>query len=159
MTARTTTPDRPDLDTILGRVLSDHWRVRALLDEIDDVAAAMAGQRQARGANKLPEVVWRLFVLFDDHLALEERELTPFLVEQGIWKAGRVEDLRREHKAQRTMLLALLGECDAKAKSDGELANDARWLIESLRKDVTHEDAEFESVRTREAAVQHLHSP
>lgn len=131
------------LDDLKARVRSNHQRIRALLDEIVAVAG-LAGDTLER---RLTNPIWRLFALFCNHIDFEENELVPLLRSTGQWGTIRVEQLHEEHHSQRTVLLAMVDECDAKTKGAREIADDARWLVESLRKDMNHEDAELETIR------------
>jgi len=92
----------------------------------------------------LTDAIWKLFLLLDDHLGMEERDLLPYLLEaRGL---AVVEHLEQEHHEQRTVLLAMVNECDTGTASNANIIDDARWLIESLRRDMDREDLEFDTL-------------
>ncbi len=140
---------RPQLDDVRSRILTDHARIRALLGDLQRLASRLGEAPSApEGAEtQLTEAVWKLFLVFDDHLALEERELVPIILDSGEWATIRADRLREEHSAQRTVLHAMVGECDRKTKDLRELVEDVRWLVTSLLKDMEVEEGELERIR------------
>ena len=78
---------------------------------------------------------------------MEERDLAPLFERAGVWGKVQVQRLHEEHRQQRTTLLAMVDECDGKTKGESAIVDDARWLIESLRRDIDHEEREFDAVR------------
>jgi hypothetical protein len=136
--------EAPPLMQVKARVRAGHALLRAMLDDLErdldriDVASVEAPTRK-----KLADGIWKLFLSLDDHLGMEERDLVPHLLEAGGPKA--VEHLQMEHHEQRTVLLAMVHECDATTLTQ-RIVDDARWLIGALRKDMDLEDAEFERV-------------
>jgi hypothetical protein len=138
---------RHTLNEVKARVLADHRQIRTLLEDVTRVAASLSteGDVSAR-ESPLTGPIWRLFLGLDDHLAYEETELAPLLLESGAWGKIRAQQLRDEHHAQRTVLLAMTHECDGKTKTPGELIDDARWLVQSLRADMAHEEAELNAI-------------
>ncbi len=142
------TKRQPDLEEVKERVFTDHRRILALLDRIDALRDSLDGSAEdAIVPPSLTEAMWKLFLDFDTHLAMEERELVPVLEGVGAWGAIRVGEMRGEHRAQRTMLLAMVDECDAGTKTLAEIADDLRWLSRSLRDDIKREESEFEAIR------------
>jgi hypothetical protein len=131
----------PSIQQVKARARLDHMRLRDLLDTLEGSLQGPNGSNESPTCS-LTDAVWRLFLALDDHLHMEERDLVPYLRETRGTAA--VERLQQEHHGQRTALLAMVDECDKRTKSNADLADDARWLIESLRKDMDREDVEFE---------------
>jgi hypothetical protein len=115
-----------------------------MLDSLERSLQEQTGGDPPEASSHLADAIWRLFLILDDHLGMEERDLVPYVREAG--GAFAVEHLQQEHREQRTALLAMVNECDSRTRSGAELADDVRWLIESLRKDMDREDVEFEKV-------------
>jgi hypothetical protein len=141
------TGTRPSLNDVKARIFSDHRKIRTLLDEVGTTAAGVLVAEHPGDERQLGGPIWRLFLLLDDHLAFEETELVPLLLGSGVWGKLRAQQLREEHHAQRTVLLAMTNECDGKNKSTSEVLDDAMWLVQSLRADMAHEEAELDSIR------------
>ena len=102
------------------------------------------GPSSAGEMKGLTDAIWRLFLVLDDHLGMEERDLVPYLHQAGGQAA--IEHLQKEHREQRNVLLAMVNECDACTKPMANICDDARWLIGSLRNDMNREDLEFDKV-------------
>jgi hypothetical protein len=139
-------PRVPPLDVVKERVVSDHARIRKLLDRIESMAQRHeeAGRLSAPSP-ELTEAVWSLFLTFDDHLAMEERDLVPHLERHG--GTTGVGRLHEEHRQQRTVLLALVDECDCETMPDARVASDLAWLIRNLRRDMDAEENEIDRLR------------
>lgn len=138
------TGEATSLWQVKARVRGDHARLRDLLDSLERALQEQNDADPPEAASRLTDTIWKLFLILDDHLGMEERDLVPYVREAGGTVA--VEHLQQEHREQRTALLAMVNECDAPTKSSAELADDARWLIGSLRKDMDREDVEFEKL-------------
>jgi hypothetical protein len=135
---------KASLEDVKSRIFSDHRQIRGLLDEVATAAGTLGEADVAEG--RLTGPIWRLFLVLDDHLAYEETELVPLLLESGAWGKIRAQQLRDEHHAQRTVLIAMTGESGGETKDLGEVVDDARWLVQSLRADMAHEEAELNAI-------------
>jgi DUF438 domain-containing protein len=135
------------LDEVQAHVRADHARIRAKLDDVARAAGKDADGAEAGASKELTDAIWELFLIFDAHLAMEERDLVPLLVETGVWGPVPVERLHDEHRQQRTVLLAMVEECDAETRGSAVIADDARWLVASLRRDMDHEERVLEAIR------------
>jgi hemerythrin-like domain-containing protein len=138
----------PSLDDIKSRILSDHREIRALLDEVANLTASISLSKEpASAVGQLTDPIWRLFLFFDEHLVYEERRLVPLLLETHDWGTIRAKRLKDEHHAQREVLRAMIKEFDGRTKSTERLLDDARWLVDSFRQDMTAEENELETIR------------
>jgi hypothetical protein len=134
-------PSGPNLESIKTRIRADHAAIRTILDRIENLAS---GASRAEREVALVDEIWRLFLVFDEHLGYEERHLFPLVGE--IEGEERTVALREEHRQQRIVLHAMVSACESPS-SDGErLADNARWLVESLRADMRHEEVEVMSL-------------
>ena len=141
-------PPEATLTLVQANVRADHVRIRAALDELTRLASTSAQEGgETHWSLELTGAIWGLFLLFDDHLAMEERDLVPLLERTGVWGKVQVERMQQEHRQQRTVLLATVDACDDNTKAPAVIANNARWLVESLRRDMDREEREFESIR------------
>jgi hypothetical protein len=148
-TTNTPAPVPPSaLDEVKEHILSDHREIRAMLDEVAAIVASVPpGEDGSAALRRLSEPVWKLTLFFEEHMAFEERHLLPLLLETGDWGTIRAKRLKEEHHAQRSVLRTMVKEFDARAKSNDKLFDDARWLVESFRKDMTAEENELETIR------------
>jgi hemerythrin-like domain-containing protein len=134
---------RPTLDQIKNSIRAEHAEIRDRLAALEVLANA-EGPNAASYSRALTDTVWNLFLAFDKHLGREEKDLFPYVEElEGAERLGR---LREEHAQQRTVLLALVNDCDAKVKPQRDLADDVIWLVNSLRRDMTHEERELDAL-------------
>jgi hypothetical protein len=142
------TPATLSLDEVKGRILSDHRQIRIFLDELSGIIGSISVQKEADHAERqLTDPVWRLFLFFDEHLGFEEKQLVPLLLDSGAWGTIRARRLMDEHKAQRGVLRSMIKDCDGNLKRGPQLLEDARWLVDSFRKDMTAEENELETIR------------
>jgi hemerythrin-like domain-containing protein len=96
---------------IRERVLEDHERLRAMLDELDGL-----GQRFEAGEEvglELRDQGVGLFEVFAAHLALEDSRLVPALAGLADGGPELAHRLAREHAEQRAMLPYLIGRLEA----------------------------------------------
>jgi hypothetical protein len=136
---------RLDLAAVTACVLADHRALRVLLDEVE--RAASSAKRDVRrrqdgvgGLARLHEAVWDLYVAFDEHLFLEERDLSPVLA--ALRPSG--EDYARrmvlEHEEQRRALLRLVEDSETDDVGVEQLAGEAIELVVRLRTDMLLEE-------------------
>jgi hemerythrin-like domain-containing protein len=115
-------------------IFAEHAMLRGLLSALDDAGRrVLVGEPGAMTA--LRDAVRALDVTFRGHLAVEESLLVSVL------SSEQLEFLRREHRQQRAMLEAIVGEIDHGAHDATRIADDALWLVRALERDMDAEDA------------------
>jgi hypothetical protein len=106
--------------------------LRTLLAALDLAARrVLAADPAAMGA--LRDAMRTLDTIFRAHLTLEESILPPPIVAR----------LNREHREQRSMLEAILAEVEHDTRDPMRVAEDARWLVAVLSRDMDAEDVAF----------------
>jgi iron-sulfur cluster repair protein YtfE (RIC family) len=123
----------------LDRVKQEHRDLRALLTKLDEAATRVLGHA-AGAVSELREAVRLLDVSFRAHLLMEEAQLVPTL------SPGALERLRAEHAEQRAALSAIAGEVDHDTHEPSRLADDVRWLVDGLLRDMKDEDAALDGL-------------
>jgi hypothetical protein len=126
---------RPALEHVKECIRAEHAEIRDRLAALEVLAVTEGPKDSASFSRELTDAVWNLFVAFDKHLGREELE-----------GAESLSRLRDEHAQQRTVLLAMVNDCDARAKPRSVLAEDMSWLANSLRRDMTHEERELDAL-------------
>ena len=97
-------------------------------------------------AAPLTEAIWKLFLVFDEHLATEEAELAPLLVSAEFSAISRWSACTRSTASSAPSCWPWWTNATA-AGIGGEIAEDVRWLVDSLRNDMSHEEKQFEVAR------------
>ena len=121
------------------RVRREHLELRGLLAELDSAAGGVL--TSAPGAiTRLRAAVRALDTAFRAHLVMEESLLVPVLSTQAVLR------LRADHSEQRAAIAALAGEIEADAKEPVLLADDVRWLVDGLLRDMGEEDRALEDL-------------
>ena len=115
-------------------IAGEHQALRALLGSLDDAARRVLAASPG-GMTALREATRAVDTTFRAHLALEESLLVPIL------RGASLERMRREHRAQRVMLEAIVSEVEHDPRDPMQLAYDARWLVAALARDMDAEDA------------------
>ena len=123
----------------LDQVKQEHRDLRVLLTTLDEAAARVLAHT-AGALTDLREAVRLLDVAFRAHLLMEEAQLVPAL------SPAALERLRTEHAEQRSTLLAIASEVDHDTHEPGRLADDARWLVDGLLRDMRDEDAALDGL-------------
>ena len=75
---------------------------------------------------------------------------TPLLEKVDSWGPYRAENLIEDHRQQRIVLDAIMDECECGTKDDFELADDAKWLVTSLTKDIDAEEKALDAIEKNE---------
>jgi hemerythrin-like domain-containing protein len=135
---------KPALDDVKHSIRAEHAEIRNRLLALELLVATEDSDDSASYSRALTDAVWSLFLAFDKHLGREELELFPYVEE--LEGAERLSRLREEHAQQRTVLLAMVNDCDAKTKPRSELVEDVIWLANSPRRDMAHEDRELDAL-------------
>jgi iron-sulfur cluster repair protein YtfE (RIC family) len=115
------------------RILDQHQALREHLDELQTGLESSAAAEVIKGAAK--DVYEELL----RHIADEEENLLPELLEADGWGAVRVAALQEEHVAQRALLGALVKSIKS-SDSDDELSGHIKALILRIRKDMDEEE-------------------
>lgn len=131
-----------DIASVKARVNREHAVIRTLLDVLEDAAKNV--NAAPTGLPSLRRAVWELYVVFDDHLAMEEALVLPHLEKVDAWGPVRAENMLQEHSEQRQLLLALVDDTECDRKDAATLAEEALWIVNALRKDVAAEDEAME---------------
>jgi len=121
------------------RILRDHERLRALLDEVDRQAIQAAGE-SAEAADGLRALGLQLLSRFSEHLALEDRVLAPALRRAGVAGRERAEQLDADHREQRELLDYLLTKLRDPSRPAAVLATEWCSFVELLLDDMAHEE-------------------
>jgi hypothetical protein len=129
----------PPLMQVKARVRADHARIRVVLNDLEQELG-----RNELLPRELADAIWNLFLVLDDHLGMEERDLLPHLVEAC--GPAAIGHLQQEHHEQRTILMAMINECDGGTTSKENIVDDGHWLIASLRKDMDREELELDKL-------------
>jgi len=124
------------------QVRQEHQELRRLLDALDDAASRVLAHTPG-ALTDLRAIVRVLDVSFRAHLMMEETALIPVL------SAAAVDRLRREHAEQRAALVALSSDVETDLKEPTHLADDARWLVRGLLRDMHDEDAALSDLTAR----------
>lgn len=128
-----------DRRAIAGRVRRDHATIRTLLDDVERGCAA-AQEGRAGAVDRLRGAVWDLYLVFVDHLAMEEAHVAPILRAHGARGEERTVQMFLEHNEQRLAILELVEDAERDAKQPGELIAEATALVVALRKDMDLEE-------------------
>jgi len=137
----------PTLSEAQAKVRTDHACIRGLLDELAALAREHGAETAEAPAARLTQVVWKLLLIFEEHMAMEERDLAPLFQRLDVWGTVQVRRMQEEHQQQRATLRGMVDECDGKTKSPSAILHDVRWLVESFRRDMDHEEERFDAVR------------
>ncbi len=147
MEAAAPSPPEETFDEVHRRVSAEHAIIKeelAILDEAARLVLETNGDDQA--ALALRGALWNVYNRFVDHLAMEESHLAPLLRDLDSWGPYRVENMLEEHREQRTVIDALIDECAGGTKSDVELADDTRWFVATITKDIEGEEVGLDAI-------------
>jgi hypothetical protein len=120
-------------DRVRERILAEHAELRRLLHRLL-VAARSIVALETMSEIELRGAITAVALKFDQHFWMEEKHLIPLLA------AAQATLVVDEHRQQREIVFALLSEATAGVKCGAALADDARWLVDSLMKDIHDED-------------------
>ena len=135
-------------EKVRSLISAEHAVIKAELATLSEASArVLAGDTSA--VLGMREALWTVYIRLVDHLAMEENHLLPLLETIDSWGHYRVENLLEDHRQQRIVLDAIMDECECGTKDDEELADDARWLVDSLLRDI---EAEEQALNRMESA-------
>ena len=129
-----------DAARILARVRREHGMLRALLDDVER-ACAFGSTSRAGDATRLRQAVWDLYLLFDEHLAMEEAHVAPILRAFDPRGEQRAVDMILEHNEQRRVILELVENAERDEKALPELVEEATSLVGAFRTDMEIEES------------------
>jgi len=134
---KTQSPATPD--EIRARIRSEHAQISALLARVEALSERV-GDDDATSVIALRDELLALGEVLLEHLHYEEYQL-PSLAEKG--KVDEmVEDMRREHQAQRDIFDGVIRELDETAVGS-KLVIGVRELSRAIRDDMEHEEREL----------------
>ncbi len=127
---------------VRSRIRSDHAELRKVFDEVTALATKVkAGETRLQG--RLRERCREVYGTLLRHMELEDAILAPALRETDSFGPVREQQLRDEHAQQRGVLARALSELDNSEKGAAALAQSVVDLMESIRQDMEHEDADL----------------
>jgi hemerythrin-like domain-containing protein len=121
------------------RILDDHGWLRAVLDDVEEVARRVVEGDLELGV-RLRERAAALRERFLSHLDLEDAFLVPALREADDWGEERAACLAREHASQRERFAVLLDDLRDPHRNARDVAREVRALVHDLRLDMEHEE-------------------
>lgn len=122
------------------RVRRDHATIRTLLDDVER-ACAVVNEAQAGSQERVRRAVWDLYLVFEEHLAMEEAHVAPILRAFDARGEQRAVAMILEHNEQRRSILELVEDAEREAKPAAELARDALALVIAFRTDMEIEES------------------
>lgn len=131
------------LSEVHAQILRQHVEIRARMRGIERLAKTHA---KADAERHLRVSLSHFAAVFDDHLAFEERELTPLMRTVDAWGPERVEALFDEHREQRARVERTVALAEDSSTNGHELEGEIHWLIESLLADMVHEEEALRSL-------------
>lgn len=132
---------------IAARVRREHATIRTLLDDVERACALSQGPASGgdRGnASRLRRVVWELYLVFDEHLAMEEAHVAPILRERG--GEPRAVAMILEHNEQRRLILELVEDAERDEKPAADVVAEALSLVGAFRTDMDLEESALATV-------------
>ncbi len=142
---RTHASEHGEPSSVRAAVLKEHADIRSLLGRVEETARrlALSAAPDEAGRASTYEAAHLLCRVMVAHIELEDRVLAPALERIDAWGAARAERLRAEHADQLRVVrsyLAALDHLAASAPSGPVLAEVARQLVETIRKDMEVEE-------------------
>jgi hemerythrin-like domain-containing protein len=132
--------------TIWSCVAREHAMIRTLLDELERGGDAAVNRRRG-GLEAFRRAVWDLFVAFDDHLSMEERDVLPILRASGARGEARALSMISEHNEQRRVVLELVEDTECDLKEIEALVSQAHALVAAFRTDMELEETALAAAR------------
>lgn len=121
------------------RVLSEHARLRELLDDlVARIERFESGNREVGGELRSRGIAF--FEVFAAHITLEDSILAPALEALGEEGKHRAERLAHEHREQRELLKYLLARLENDERPSLVIARELRSFVDYVRQDMAHEE-------------------
>lgn len=108
------------------RLIESHSNLTVELGVLENLAHHLAGSPGPAALENLAEAVATLPARLEDHMAAEERDVYPQLVER--LGAAQVESMLEDHREIRTWVTRLLESCARLDRSRPNL-DDVRWTL------------------------------
>jgi len=150
MSLHHTSRPKADPQRVAARVRHEHVAIRALLDAVEG-ACSLASDGSSGSATRLRQTVWDLYLVFDEHLAMEEAHVAPFLRAFDARGEERAVAMVLEHNEQRRLILELVEDAEREAKPLADLVAAARSLVGAFRTDMETEESSLSVVFVGEA--------
>jgi hemerythrin-like domain-containing protein len=128
-----------------ARVRVEHGAIRTLLDDVER-SASLALDGAATTLARLRRAVWQLYLLFDEHLAMEEAHVAPLLRASGPDGEARAVGMILEHNEQRRRILELVEDAERDEMPAMALIAEASSLVTTFRGDMEIEESSLASV-------------
>ena len=130
-----------DPERIFARVRREHGMIRTLLDAVTRACATGGTTAERARAARLRQAVWDLYLVFDEHLAMEEAHVAPILRAFDASGERRAVDMILEHNEQRRVMLELVENAERDEKALAELVEEATSLVGAFRADMEIEES------------------
>ena len=127
-------------EDVHAAVARQHAEIRARLRGLD---AGLAPAASPLAVTVLRISLLRLAVLFDAHLAFEERMLGPRLRELDAWGPAREALMLAEHAEQRLRLQHVCSVVEDDDSVGLDISREISWLVVSLLDDMSREEREL----------------
>ena len=125
----------PSNDGLAARVRRDHATIRALLDDVERACAVvLEGTADAQAG--LRRAVWELYLVFGEHLAMEEAQVAPLLRAFDAHGEQRAVAMILEHNEQRRVILELVEDAERESRPGSAIVADAQSLVGAFRVDM-----------------------
>lgn len=124
------------------RILSEHVRIRGLLDDLEALAKTVVTTGHQDVAGKLRKWTRELGDVLHAHLDLEEEILLPIVRDADGFGPVRVAEMEKEHEEQRAMLASILDGL-AGTRSVEVLSTGVLELVRAVREDIVEEEELF----------------
>lgn len=124
------------------RILSEHVRIRGLLDDLEALAKTVVTSGHQDVAGRLRKWTRELGDVLHAHLDLEEEILLPIVRDADGFGPVRVAEMEKEHEEQRAMLASILDEL-AGTRSVEVLSTGVLELVRAVREDIVEEEELF----------------
>ena len=130
-----------DPEGIFARVRREHGMIRTFLDDVERACAIGGTTAVGVRAARLRQAVWVLYLLFDEHLAMEEVQVSPILRAFDGDGERRAVAMILEHNEQRRVLLELVENAERDERTLAQLVEEATSLVSAFRADMEIEES------------------
>lgn len=124
---------------LAARMRRDHATIRTLLDDVER-ACARPDEGRVVAPERVRRAVWDLYLVFEDHLAMEEAHVAPLLRALDAHGEQRAVQMILEHNEQRRVILELVEDAERDARQVSEVVVDALALVAAFRTDMEMEE-------------------
>ncbi len=136
-------PSGSTLEDVRTRVLVEHARLRAVITDVDRLAAAVAAGESHR-LEDLRERAARLYRMLELHIDHEDEVVAPILARIDAWGPIRFEQMQHDHAGQRILLKQALLELGMEGRPLGQAIQSLCWeILHDMRReehDLLHPD-------------------